>query len=458
MSLITCNIHFLQQPNQVVFASTHLIHELNLTTSKPIHIRLGQEKITATLKTSKRQGKHLYLPMGIRNHIKVPSSGTIHLFNHGNNEIQLGPLIGVLTDSYHTGESSPFSSRSSLVKQVIKAGHNKAYTFGFTPHDINWHNKTINGYFLNSQGGWYRRVVAFPDVIYNRLPNRRAEIGEEMTKLRERFVAEGIPIFNWSFLNKADVYQLLKNDLNALAHIPESIPNPSPEQMKELLKKYSFIYFKPGTGSLGYGIYRITHLPKKGYFVRYRNNGTNSLLKFQSFDKLYRTLAIKHGSGLKNYVAQQGIRLIEIDKCPVDFRFHMHKDGNNRWQPVGIGAKKAGRGSVTTHMKNGGTLLTPEQALSHAFGHRAEVILEQAKAISIMLSEAIERNYPYLLGELGLDIGIDKDGKVWMFEANAKPGRSIFKHPELKNEGKRSLNYLLDHCLYLSRFQGGSVS
>lgn len=457
MSLITCNIHFSQQPDQVVYASRSLIQELKLNSSKPLHIRLGREQIKASIKPLKRSGRHLFLSVDIRRKIKVPSSGVIHLLEHGDNDIQLGPLIGILTDSLKPGESTPFSSRSSFVKQVIKAGHNKAYTFGFTPIDIDWQEKTINGYFLNGHGSWFRKKVAFPDVIYNRLPNRRLEIGEEMTQLRQRLVNEGIPIFNWSFLNKADVYELLDNDVEALAHLPESVSNPSPEKMKELLHKYSFIYFKPGTGSLGYGIYRITYRPQKGYFVRYRRNGANTLLKFASFDKMYRTLLIKHGAGLKNYVAQQGIRLIEIDKCPVDFRFHMHKDGSNEWKPAGIGAKKAGRGSVTTHMKNGGTLLTPDQALRLTFGHRTEAILERAKVVSIKLSEAIERNYPHRIGELGLDIGIDQNGNVWMFEANAKPGRSIFKHPALKIEGKQSLNYIVDHCLYLSRFQGGGT-
>jgi len=458
MSLITCNIHFSQQPDQVVYASRPLIQELELNTSKPLHIRLGQEQIKALIKPLKRSGRHLYLSVEIRQKIKVPASGIIHVLNNGSNDIQLGPLVGILTDTLKPGESSPFTSRSSFVKQVIKAGHNKAYTFGFTPSDINWKEKSINGYFLNSNGNWFRRKVAFPDVIYNRLPNRRVEIGEEMTQLRERLVNEGIPIFNWSFLNKADVYELLGNDVEALAHLPESITNPSPEKLKELLHKYSFVYFKPGTGSLGYGIYRLTYRPQKGYFVRYRSKGANTLLKFPTFEKMYRTLSLKHGSGMKNYVAQQGIRLIEIDKCPVDFRFHMHKDGNNEWRPAGIGAKKAGRGSVTTHMKNGGTLLTPEQALRLTFGSQTQAVLEHAKAVSIKLSEAIERNYPHRIGELGLDIGIDQNGNVWMFEANAKPGRSIFKHPELKIEGKKSLNYIMDHCLYLSRFQGGGAS
>ncbi len=37
----------------------------------------------------------------------------------------------------------------------------------------------------------------------------------------------------------------------------------------------------------------------------------------------------------------------------------------------------------------------------------------------------IERKSKRRVGELGFDIGIDKSGNIWMFEANAKPGRSI---------------------------------
>lgn len=458
MSLTACNIHFSQQPEQVVYVSKALILELQINTSRTLIIRVGQDQIKAIIKTLKKSGNHLYLSSGIRRHVKVPNSGTIHILERGPNDIQLGPLVGILTDSLKAGESSPFNSKSSFVKQFIKAGHNKAYTFGFTPADINWANKTINGYFLNSQGSWYRRKVAFPDVIYNRLPNRKIETGPTLTALRERFVKAGIPIFNWSFLNKADVYELLDKDVEALQHLPESITNPRPEKLKEMINKYKFIYFKPGSGSLGYGIYRITLSPSDEYYIRYRNNGFNTILKFSTFEKMYRMLSMKHGTGIRNYVAQQGIRLIELDKCPVDFRFHMHKDGNNEWQTAGIGAKKAGRGSVTTHMKSGGTLMTPEQALRPYFGSRTNSIIEKAKNVSVKLSEAIERNYTHRLGELGLDIGIDKNGEVWMFEANAKPGRSIFKHPELKVEGKESLNLLLDHCIYLSQSEGGGVS
>lgn len=458
MSLIVCNILFSQQSEPIVYISSSLIKQLKLNPSKLLLLRLGNEQVHASIKPLKRSGYHLYLSAGVRRKVKVPSTGKVNIMLLAENEIQLGPLIGILTDSFRGGESTPFTSRSSLVKQVIRTGSSRAYAFGFTPSDINWQEKTVIGYFLNSQGSWYRRKVPFPDVVYNRLPDRREENGAAITALRERFVQQKIPFFNWSFLNKADVYQLLDNDPEALQHLPESVINPSAEKMKEMIQKYRFIYFKPGTGSLGYGIYRITYQPKRGYFMRYRSNGQNTLLRFSSFDKLYRTLQAKQGSNLQGYVAQQGIKLIEIDKCPIDFRFHMHKNGHNAWKPVGIGAKKAGRGSVTTHMKSGGTLLTPAQALQSTFGQRSESILSKAKQVSIKLSEAIERNYPHRLGELGLDIGIDQHGDVWMFEANAKPGRSIFKHPSLRIEGKRSLDHIVEHCMYLSKFHSGGVS
>ncbi|MBO9596826.1 MAG: YheC/YheD family protein, partial [Cohnella sp.] len=289
--------------------------------------------------------------------------------------------------------------------------------------------------------------------VYNRLTSRRAETTMPITSLRERFLRKRIPFFNWSFFNKSDVYKLLDNDVEALRHLSESVNNPSPEKMKELLEKHQFLYYKPTAGSLGIGIYRLTYHPRRGYFVRYRRNGGNVLLRFSNFSSLMKMLRARHGSGLSSYVVQQGIRLVEIDSCPIDFRFHMHKDGQNKWVVAGIGAKKAGRGSVTTHIKNGGSLMTPEQALSRTFGDRSDAVLQKAKGIAVKLSEAIERNYSHTLGELGLDIGIDRDGEVWMFEANAKPGRSIFKHPALKEQGKASLQYILEHCLYLSKFR-----
>ncbi|CAM2969828.1 YheC/YheD family protein [Paenibacillus sediminis] len=455
MSLTYCNVHFTQQPDKVVYVSNALMKSLNLTGKRSVHLRLGADRIPAVVKPIKKAGKHLYLANGIRNAIRVPKSGSIFLRNSQSDEFQIGPLIGVLSDGSAGSGSQPFSSRTGFLKQLLREGSKKSsYIFVFTPRDVNWQQETIHGYFLNEVGSFTRKKVPFPDVIYNRLPSRRAETSANIIQLRERFIRKHIPFFNWSFFNKSDIYHLLEDDPEVSRYVPESYMNPTSEQIKDMLEKHQFVYYKPSGGSLGKGIYRLTYLPKRGYFARYRNSSGNVLLRFKNFASLYRMMQARHGPSLRNYVIQQGIRLIEIDNCPIDFRFHMHKNGNNQWVVVGIGAKKAGKGSVTTHLKNGGSLLTPELALNLAFGDRSEELMEKMKQTAVTIAKAIEFHHKHLLGELGLDVGIDQNEQVWMFEANAKPGRSIFQHPQLRAEGKASVEHILDHCLYLTKFRG----
>lgn len=454
MSLTICNVHFTQQAERIVYISNPLAKMLKLSGRKSVNVKLGRDTVPASVRTINRSGNHVYMSAGLRRSVRIPTSGNVYLSSPDSGDaIKLGPLIGILTDSSTRSTSLPFGPRTAFVKQLLYLARKKAYFFAFTPRDINWQQETVHGWFLDGRGSWYRRVVPLPDVVYNRLPSRQAEVGSTISTLRQRFIHKQIPYFNWSFFNKSDVYRLLENDPEALRHLPESVNNPTPERIREMLEKHQFLYYKPTGGSLGAGIYRLTYHPRRGYFVRYRKNGGNVLMRFSAFPSLMRLLRARHGSGLSGYVVQQGIRLIEIDNCPIDFRFHMHKNGSNEWVVAGIGAKKAGRGSVTTHVKNGGSLMTPEQALSRTFGDRAESVLNETKKVAVRLSEAIERNHKHTLGELGLDIGIDRDGEVWMFEANAKPGRSIFKHPALKEQGKASLEYILDHCLYLSKFR-----
>jgi len=453
MSLTLCNVHFSQRPERIVWLSSPLAKLLKLNGRRSINVKLGRDTVPASVRTINRKGHHVFLSAGLRRSVRIPNAGNIYILGESDDEIQLGPLIGILTDSSLSSAAAPFGPRTSFIKELLRLGRNKAYFFAFTPRDINWTQETVHGWFLNASGGWTRKVVPLPDVVYNRLPSRRAETGSEIVTLRERFVRKKIPFFNWSFFNKSDVYNLLGNDPEALSHLPESVNNPTADRIKEMLEKHQFLYYKPSGGSLGQGIYRLTYHPRRGYFARYRRGGSNVLLRFNNFSSLMKMLRARHGATLSKYVAQQGIRLVEIDNCPIDFRFHMHKDGSNNWVVAGIGAKKAGRGSVTTHIKNGGSLMTPEQALSRTFGDKSQEILGNAKQVAIRLCEAIERNYSHTLGELGLDIGIDRDGNVWMFEANAKPGRSIFKHPALKAQGRASMEYILDHCLYLSKFR-----
>ncbi|GAA4835731.1 YheC/YheD family protein [Paenibacillus vulneris] len=449
MSLTTCTIHVTQRQERVIYMTSELARTLKLAKTKSVSLHLGSKSASTGFKLLKKSGNHLYVPMSIISQLRLPRLGTsLALCNNGK-DIRLGPLIGILTTISSTG--APFGQRTEFIRQFMKAGSDRSYYFAFSPRDVNWSQETVNGTFQRKDGSWFKKIVPLPDVIYNRLPSRKSEKQPSMNAFKQRFVKRGTPLFNWAFFEKWDIYNLLEGT-DEFKYVPESQLNPSAAQIKEMLDKHKFIYLKPTAGSLGIGIYRLTYNPKRGYYARYRQGDKNVLLRFSKFEALMALLTRNRGR-LNHYVAQQGIRLIEIDNCPIDFRFHLTKNINNQWVVAGIGAKKAGKGSVTTHVRNGGQLFTPEQVLKQIFGSRSGQVLNSAKETAIKLAEAIEQKSLHTLGELGFDIGIDQNERIWMFEANSKPGRSIFKHPALKGEGKAALQYIYDYCLYLSRFR-----
>lgn len=452
MSLTICNILVSQQGGKTVTISRSLSRILQIGTAKTVSIRIGSKTATMAVHTINRKENILVLPLNLAAGLRLPRTGKCLVKRNGEREIQIGPVIGVLTSV--TGDAAaPFGGRTGFIREIMQAGAGKAFFIAFSPGQVNWQNEEVTGYVMSNDGRLVRKTVPLPDVVYNRLPSRREEKLASMENFKERFVRKRIPLFNWSFFDKWDVYRLLDGEKEAEKYVPESSINPTPDEIRKMLEQHRFVYLKPTGGSLGIGIYRLTYNPARGYFARFRRNSANVLMRFNNFDGLMKMLK-KHNIRLQHYVVQQGIRLVELDGCPIDFRFHLTKNGQNQWVAGGIGAKKAGRGSVTTHIRTGGQLMTPEHALSRIYGSsKAERILNNAKDVAVKLAEAIESKYPHLLGELGFDLGIDQNEKVWMFEANAKPGRSIFKHPSLKSQGKTSILNIFEHCLYLSRFR-----
>jgi len=450
MSLTTCSIIITQQTDRVITVSRSLSKALQISATRSITLRLGNKTITAPVKIWNRQGHVMAIPHSLSSSLYLPTSTKCLIKSSNGRDIQLGPLIGILVGPANN-TNTPFGGMTGFIREFMQVGENKALYFAFAAKHVDWNRQVVSGYFPDANGKWIRRTLPLPDVVYNRLPSRRAENSAAISVFKNKFVSRKIPLFNWSFFDKWDVYRLLDGEQEAAKHVPESIHNPKADEIRRMMEKHRFVYLKPSAGSLGIGIYRLTYTPNRGYYARFRRNGSNVLIRFPRFEGLYKMLQ-KHNLKLQYYVLQQGVRLIELDNCPIDFRFHLTKNGSNQWVASGIGAKKAGKGSVTTHVRSGGMLMMPELVLRSVFGSRAEHVLDNAKGVAIKLAEAIERNYSHRLGELGFDIGIDQNERVWMFEANAKPGRSIFKHPSLKAQGRTSLVNLYEHCLYLSRF------
>lgn len=315
----------------------------------------------------------------------------------------------------------------------------------------------IRGWFYRKDSSghyrWIRKTAPFPDVVYERIPNRKAESNTLVRECRKRLeTIENIPTFNQGFFNKWKVHEALYNHPMTPDCIPETHLSPSLETVQDMLERHKMVYLKPSGGSLGLGIFRITQSPKQEYYCRFRSGERNILRRYKSLKMLMRQVFGPQMKRLPHYLVQQGIRLVKYQERPVDFRVHMHKDHSGKWKVVGIGAKAAGIGSVTTHGRTGGSLLSVSEVLEQSFpGHSSEME-NRIQNASIRICSALESQVEGLLGELGLDIGVDRNGKVWLFEVNSKPGRHIFKHPSLAEARKHSAHCIVQYSLRLANF------
>lgn len=197
MSLISCSILVSQQA-QVLLISKALYKLLQIDVKNPIQVRLGSNTIQVRAKVSGISGKTLAMPMHVAIALKLPISGKCNVKSIADG-IQIGPLIGVLTDDI--GPASQVSGpRSSYIRRFIRTHSTKALYIVFSPHNVNWREQTITGYVPRANGGWIRKTVPLPDVVYNRFLNRRVEKSEKMEAFKEKFIRLQIPIFNWNFL------------------------------------------------------------------------------------------------------------------------------------------------------------------------------------------------------------------------------------------------------------------
>ncbi|WP_379970116.1 YheC/YheD family protein [Ectobacillus sp. sgz5001026] len=384
-------------------------------------------------------GSEIYAELGL------PFSSDVHIFLH-EESIHIGPLIGIFTAGFTESTLRPIGERSLFFANLLSSVEG-AYIFVFGSHQINWKEGCISGYFYNEKR-WVQYDIPFPHVVYDRLPNRKTEHHRAIARVKQRLQSEYlIPWFNPGFFNKWDVYQLLKEDFNASLYLPETQLFESFEQVEFLLSKYKHVYMKPMNGSLGMSIYQIRYSTSQNeYYCRFRDEEGNKLRKYQSLEVLINHLLSQHD--LHTFIVQQGISLLRVNGHPVDFRIHTNKNRNGEWKMSALAAKIAGQGSMTTHVNNGGDIKSMEEIFPDE-ELRTSILFAMQQA-TLLLSEKIDEKMEGYIGEIGFDIGMDHEQRIWLFEANSKPGRSIFDHPKLKTSDQLTKELFLQYAIHLT--------
>ncbi|MGG6313054.1 YheC/YheD family protein [Paenibacillus macerans] len=358
------------------------------------------------------------------------------------------PIVAVLTVD---DEIKQFRGNRANFRDLVKTGQELDYPiYIVTARDLKLSAKKVQGYVFHAEDKtWKKHWFPLPDVIYNRIPLREDERKPEVRrKIEEVIQHESIHLFNPFFFNKRRLFEWLRKNRATKTLVPDTKKMLGPKTLSAMLQKYGSLYLKPESGKAGKGImllrlneneikpYRLTIQGKKNKNIIYKTPSLPALWK-----------RIKAEAGGTPYIMQESITLTSFRNRHFDMRVLVQKTGKGIWTVTGIGARLAGPKRITTHVPQGGSIEDPEKLLVSAFGaDMTSFLLSRIKSSSLLIAKQIEKEAGFPLGEMSMDLGIDTDGRLWFFEANAKPMK--FDEPHIR---KKSLERIFQYSQYLSR-------
>jgi glutathione synthase/RimK-type ligase-like ATP-grasp enzyme len=302
----------------------------------------------------------------------------------------------------------------------------------------------VEGFYFDGEE-WKKAAQPFPNVIYNRISSRRTEFSKGFKGFLNKLDLLGIKIFNHRFLSKWETHEFLMKEEHLHPYIPETLLF-SEQSLRTLADQYEELYIKPVHGSQGRHIVRLESAGEE-YNISFSSGPPKNLPSFDSIPKLTRYL--KPLSERGQHIIQQGIRLSELNGRKLDFRVLCHKNDQNLWQVTSIVARVSAEQYFVSNIARGGEIMKPRYILSMIFGkEQARQQLALMKELALETAEAISQHAEGLTAELGIDIGIDDQGKLWLIEANSKPSKNF---EERGAKIRPSTKAIIEHCYGLSQ-------
>jgi hypothetical protein len=340
----------------------------------------------------------------------------------------------------------PFAGNHHNFADLIQMGKRMGITvYVVTPQGISPNKKYVVGYVLHQMKPtptFQKNILPLPDVVYNRVPYRSDEKSASIARTTAYFKQKHIPMFNPYFFNKWALFQ----DLSATScqsYLPATAKFADYASFQQMAAKHNSLILKPIEGKAGIGMIKVEGTGP--YTMYYQTKQQKQKLSFPTLAEVYHQ--IQKRTQNRAYLIQQAIHLATYQGRPFDIRMLVQKDHTAQWKVTGIGVRVAGKKAISTHVPMGGKIENFHRVLTAIFPDRQEEIQQQLKQLGVTFAKEIEAKTAEKHGEMSLDIGIDQSGKLWFFEANAKPQK--FDEPAIRT---RSLQRILQYSLYLSGF------
>ena len=305
---------------------------------------------------------------------------------------------------------------------------NRAYAFAaaakaegaellyFSPGAVDLDKNLINGYQYDN-GQWNQTLSRYPDVIYNTNSFHREKQEKAVEILRKK-----IPFTSHSIGSKVTVYRNLMNYKTYSDYLLPSKKLRTAEHFFAFLEKYPEVICKPSRGHQGMG---VTYVKKEGEKCRVLLGAEE--VRYDA-EKMAEFIGRKIEQ--EDHIVQPYINCRTKTGAPYALRLHVLKGHQGRWVRPIIYPVISPNGSIICNIGQGGYTSELTDFLKREFGEQYYDIQKQIEMFSLQLAAHMDKIQKDLYGEelneLGIDIGLDRAQKIFIFEVNWRPGHPPF--------------------------------
>jgi len=251
-------------------------------------------------------------------------------------------------------------------------------------------------------------------------------------------------------IGKWETHKILTQNPNINSYIPDTHLIKGFGQVERMLNKYGAVYLKPIAGSMGRNIIKVVKVRHSNtYSYQYQLYSQTHTGSATGINSLYNSL--RKVMGKRKYIVQQRIDLIKSGGNIADVRILVQKDNNAEWHITGKAVRIGKKGSITSNISSGGSASKVPAVLAQKFSDplKRDAIMAEIDYIALESAMYLEQHISSI-GELGIDIGIDRTGKLWFIEANLRPARQVFTLIGENSTRKNSVQKPLLYARYLA--------
>lgn len=372
-----------------------------------------------------------------------------------NGKLKLGPVMGVFMNENAVRRLYNGNPTEKMAEMANAAKSTGVLVYFFTIGDVLWAENMVNGVlFKQETDTWERRKMPFPDVLYDRGGGFSAESLAIARKLRSQLDnLPGLKKINFQhYFDKWDMHCKLSKHEEMNIYLPETISHHNNlADFKRMIDNHSTVYLKMCTGSNGKGVIRVRKQGSSQYEYSYFKD-TIVQGSVRTLDELVAIATNLMGN--RDFIIQQGIDVLTYADNKVDLRVLVQRNRRGEWQITSMPVRIAVNDCAVTSTKSGSKVYTFDHAFNNILKFSQLQVESFKSGINSLIFTAVntlEKEYGRF-GELGIDVAIDKNGKLWFIESNAKPAKDTILIAGPRADIENSFRLPFEYCKYLTGF------